>query len=201
MNQVPIIAKAIINKIKATHKESVLRKENIVVSFDSNIDGIVFLVFVNTGKRPVHLRKIALSIEWVKMLKKVLPYFEIEGRLNKTLKEIENYNESLFPSSYASFELFHFYYCFKPWHIEIKSDTPNEIKESSIEEFKQLQERQNHLESFYKKQLVVSFKVSKWNFKKRNVYLRFGKRFDITHYHEEIENDLFDKRGRRIDRK
>lgn len=196
----PLSAEKIISHVSERYKESIFRKENVVITFDSNIDGIVFLTFTNTGKRPVHLRKITISKDWIESVNKVIPDFEREGRLEKTLKDIEEYDETIFPLQSVSFQLFHFFYSFKPWFIPIESNSTIELKKMAIDEIDKLNGRQKYLSEFYKKRLIVSFKISRHSIFKKNVYLRFGKRFDITFYQEELENDLFDERGRRLNR-
>lgn len=200
MNGSPLSAEKIMNHVSEKYKESIFRKENVVITFDSNIDGIVFLTFTNTGKRPVHLRKITISKDWINSVNKVIPDFEREGRLEKTLMDIEEYDETIFPLQSVSFPLFHFFYSFKPWFIPIESNSTAKLKEMAMDEKDKLNERQKYLLDFYKQRLIVSFKISRHSIFNKNVYLRFGKRFDISLYQEEVENGLFDERGRRLDR-
>jgi hypothetical protein len=70
----------------------------------------------------------------------------------------------------------------------------------AMDENDKLNERQKYLSDFYKQRLIVSFKISRHSIFNKNVYLRFGKRFDIFLYQEEVENGLFDERGRRLNR-
>ena len=70
----------------------------------------------------------------------------------------------------------------------------------AMDEKDKLNERQKYLLDFYKQRLIVSFKISRHSICNKNVYLRFGKRFDISLYQEEVENGLFDERGRRLNR-
>ncbi|CDR30513.1 Uncharacterised protein [Acholeplasma oculi] len=200
MDKLPINAEQIFNHVSERWKESIFRKENIIVDFKLNDDGIVFLIFANTGRRPVYLKNIKINREWIRSVLMIIPDFEANGRLNITLNEIKEYRETIFPLQSVAFPLFHFYYTFKPWYIPRGDAEHSNINRDEMieEESLKLNERCQKIDYFYKSTLEVSFKISKLNIFRHKVYIKFNKRVDVSKYYEEIESKKFDNRGKRI---